>query len=80
MLVTIADPALLAAIKGEIDPRRGGNGVVRLALRMAGGGEAVVVAGRDFLLDAELAERLARIVGEDAVDLSAVQPKLALVG
>jgi DNA polymerase-3 subunit alpha len=48
---------------------------------LAGGGEAVILAGRDFNLDAEVAERIARITGEGSVDLSVQDPpKLALVG
>jgi DNA polymerase-3 subunit alpha len=45
------------------------------------GRKATLLLGRDFLLDADLAARLQRILGEDAVDLSAVEPpRLALVG
>ena len=45
------------------------------------GGEANVVAGRDFALDAELAARIERIAGEGSVDLSVQEPpRLALVG
>ena len=48
---------------------------------MASGGEAIVIAGRDFSLDAELAARIERISGEGSVDLSVQEPpKLALVG
>jgi DNA polymerase-3 subunit alpha len=48
---------------------------------LSGGGEAVVTAGRDFTLDAELAARIERIVGEGNIDLSAQEPpRLALVG
>jgi DNA polymerase-3 subunit alpha len=44
------------------------------------GGEATLLLGRDFLLDADLAVRLTRLVGEGAVDLSALEPpRLALV-
>jgi DNA polymerase-3 subunit alpha len=41
----------------------------------------VIVAGRDFTLDGEVAARIERISGEGSVDLSVQeQPKLALVG
>jgi DNA polymerase-3 subunit alpha len=41
----------------------------------------VVLLGRDYLLDAELAARIERITGEGTVDLSVQEPpKLALVG
>jgi len=65
----------------ELGEARGGNGTVRFALPLSNGGQAVVVAGRDFALDGELAERIARVSGEGTVELSAQEPpKLALVG
>lgn len=81
MVVTVPDPSILAAVGAELSACRGGNGIVRLNLRLRYGGEAAVIAGRDFALDAELAARIERIVGEGNVDLSAQEPpKLALVG
>jgi len=60
---------------------RGGNGSVRLHVALAKGGEATVLAGRDFHLDAELAARIERVAGEGNVNLSVQEPpKLALVG
>jgi DNA polymerase-3 subunit alpha len=48
---------------------------------MLSGGDATIVAGRDFALDGELVARLERITGEGSVDLSAQEPpRLALVG
>jgi DNA polymerase-3 subunit alpha len=42
---------------------------------------ATLLIGRDFALDADLAARLMRFLGEDAVELSAQEPpRLALVG
>ena len=43
---------------------RGANGLVRFIVPLASGGEAIVVVGRDYALDAELAARIERIVGE----------------
>ena len=41
----------------------------------------MILAGRDFTLDSELASRIERLVGEGRVDLSAQEPpRLALVG
>ena len=81
MLVTVANPSALGGIATELSACRGGNGTVRLQMRLADGGEALVLAGRDFALDAELAARIERIVGEGNVDLSTQEPpKLALVG
>ena len=82
MLVRIADPSLVAAVAAELAASRGGGGggTVRLVVTLSGGGEATVLAGRDFSLDAELAVRIERIVGEGRVELSAQEPpKLALV-
>jgi DNA polymerase-3 subunit alpha len=65
----------------ELAAARGGNGTVRLIVPIASSGEAVLLAGRDFALDGELAARLERITAEGSVDLSAQEPpKLALVG
>jgi DNA polymerase III subunit alpha len=58
---------------------RGGNGQLRLKARLPKG-EADLVLGRDFVVDAELAARLERIEGISAVHLSVVEaPRLALV-
>ena len=41
----------------------------------------MIVAGRDYALDGELASRVERITGEGSVDLSVQEPpRLALVG
>ena len=54
---------------------------VHCAAPLAQGGEAIVLAGRDFALDAELAARIDRVVGEGNVELAVQEPpKLALVG
>ncbi|MFP5329291.1 MAG: DNA polymerase III subunit alpha [Alphaproteobacteria bacterium] len=81
MRISIANPRWVDAISAELESHRGGNGVVRLCVPLGGGGEAIVIAGRDFTLDAELAARIERIAGEGTVDLSVQEPpKLALVG
>jgi DNA polymerase-3 subunit alpha len=81
MVVSVNDSALMPQVAAELAQCRGGNGTVRLHLPLVNGGVANVLAGRDFTLDAELAARIERIVGEGAVDLSVQEPpKLALVG
>jgi len=81
MTVRVADAAAAASIAGELANARGSNGLVRFLVPIAAGGEAVVVGGRDYALDAELAARIERIAGEGNVDLSVQEPpKLALVG
>jgi DNA polymerase-3 subunit alpha len=58
---------------------RGGHGELHLRVKLDPG-EALLVLGRDFRLDAELAARLERIDGVVAVRLSvAPQARLALV-
>jgi DNA polymerase-3 subunit alpha len=80
MLVRVADADQIARLSAELACSRGSNGIVRLALPLSGGGEALILAGRDFALDAELSARIERIVGEGGVELSAQEPpKLALV-
>jgi DNA polymerase-3 subunit alpha len=81
MTIRVTDAAVVPAIAKELEQVRGRKGMVRLIVPLGSGGEAVMVAGRDFALCAELADRLERMVGEGAVELSAQEPpKLALVG
>ena len=81
MAITVHDAAILPSIGRELSNSHGGTGLVRLMLTRADGGEAVVLAGRDFILDAELAARIERITGEGTVELAAQEPpRLALVG
>ncbi len=81
MVVTVTEASSLSGISAQLCAVRGGNGTVRLRLRLSEGGEATVLAGRNFTLDAELVARIERTVGEGNVDLSAQEPpKLALVG
>jgi len=81
MTVRLADAAAAASIARELAGARGSNGLVRFIVPIGSGGEAMVVAGRDFALDAELAARIERVTGEGSVDLSVQEPpKLALVG
>jgi DNA polymerase III subunit alpha len=81
MAVKLADAALAGEIAAELSSSRGGNGMVRLVVPLSVGGAATILAGRDFVLDAELAARVERIAGEGSVELSIQEPpKLALVG
>ena len=81
MTVRVPDAALVERVARELADATGGNGLVRMIVPMAGGGEAILIAGRAFALDGELASRIERVVGEGSVDLSAQEPpKLALVG
>jgi len=78
LTVSIPDAGLVPAVAREL--QLGGTGTVRATVPIAGG-EATLLLGREFALDADLAARLARLLGDDAVELSAQEaPKLALVG
>ena len=79
--LTISDASALTAIIPELSRSRGGNGLIRVMLPISAGRDALLILGRDFTLDADLASRLERLLGEGAVMLSAQEgPKLALVG
>jgi DNA polymerase-3 subunit alpha len=81
LAVRLADAALAEPLARELHSARGGNGVVRFVVPISAGREAVLLVGRDFTLDAELAARLERIAGDGSVALSVQEPpKLALVG
>jgi DNA polymerase-3 subunit alpha len=80
MDVRVADAAMAARVGRDLAHAQGSNGLVRFIVALASGGEAIVIAGRDFALDGELAARIERIAGEGSVTLSAQEPpKLALV-
>lgn len=79
--IHVANASQLPAVARELGGAHGGNGVVRAILPVSNEREATLVLGRDFNLDADLAARLTRVVGEGAVELSAQEPpRLALVG
>jgi DNA polymerase-3 subunit alpha len=81
MTVRLPDSSATTHVARELADARGGNGLVRFVVPISSGGEATILAGRDFQLDAELAARVERVVGEGNVDLSVQEPpKLALVG
>jgi DNA polymerase-3 subunit alpha len=80
MEVRLANSDLVPQIARELASARGGSGALRLRVPLADGGEALVIAGRDFILDAEIASRLERVAGEGNVELSVQEARLALVG
>jgi DNA polymerase-3 subunit alpha len=80
MTVRVPDGAIARRVAAELAEARGSNGLVRFVVPIANGGEAVILAGRDFAIDGDLAARIERIAGEDSVDVSAQEPpRLALV-
>ncbi|HEY4071126.1 MAG TPA: DNA polymerase III subunit alpha, partial [Sphingomicrobium sp.] len=80
MTVHASDQAAIQRVVQELAGARGGSGKVVFVVPIARGRNAEVVAGRDFALDAELAARIERIIGEGTTELSAQEPRLALVG
>jgi DNA polymerase-3 subunit alpha len=81
MSVRVPDAATAGRLARELLDTRGGTGTVRFLVLLSSGGEASVLAGRDFVLDGDLAARIERITGEGSVDLSIQEPpRLALVG
>jgi DNA polymerase-3 subunit alpha len=80
MIVHAPDLAAIERAVAEFAAASGGNGKVKFVVPIASGGNAEVIAGRAFVLDAELAARIERITGEGTVELSTQEPRLALVG
>ena len=79
--VRLPDAELAPTLARPLAAARGGNGVVRFVVPISDRREAVLLVGRDFHLDAELASKLERLAGEGCVTLSVLEPpKLALVG
>jgi len=78
--VTVDGADALPALAAALADHRGGNGQLRLRAPVDGGGEADLILGRGFILDAELAARIERVPGVTSVALAvAEQPRLALV-
>jgi DNA polymerase-3 subunit alpha len=76
--VEVDSPEAIRRLGEAVAEARGGNGVLRLKAPI-GGGEADLVLGRDFTLDAELAARIERVEGVTRVHLStAERARLAL--
>ena len=76
--IRVNDPAQVIAIVRELT--KGGTGTVRFRVTLSNHREAHLLAGRDFILDADLAARLERILGPGTVELSAqAPPQLAIV-
>jgi DNA polymerase-3 subunit alpha len=77
--VVVEDQSALRLLAEEVAGAHGGTGQLLLKAKLAMG-EAQLVLGRDFAVDAELAARLERIPGVAAVRLAVAEaPRLALV-
>ncbi|MEO6256324.1 MAG: DNA polymerase III subunit alpha, partial [Sphingomicrobium sp.] len=81
MVVRVAETETVLRLTRALTGAHGGTGAIRFIIPLEAGGQATVLVGRDYLLDAELAASVERITGEGTVDLSVQEPpKLALVG
>jgi DNA polymerase-3 subunit alpha len=69
--VEVEDEAAVRRLAGAVAGEHGGTGLLRLGAKWEKG-VADLVLGRDFLLDAELAERLRRLEGVTAATLSVI--------
>jgi DNA polymerase III subunit alpha len=77
--VEVSNAAAFAALAAILADCRGGRGEVRLSVPVSGN-QAKLLIGRDFLLDAELAERIEALPGVASVALGMSETRLALVG
>jgi len=78
--LVVADTSAMAALAGLLSGARGGRGQVRARVPIERG-EASLVLGRDFLLDAELAARIETLQGIRDVALGPAETgRLALAG
>jgi DNA polymerase-3 subunit alpha len=76
----VADAAAFAALAALLADHRGARGEIRARVPLSEGGEAQLLLGRDFLLDAELAGRLEALHGIGAVHFKQVETRLQAVG
>jgi DNA polymerase-3 subunit alpha len=77
--VEVDGPDALPLLAAALVDHRGGNGQLRLRAKVEGG-EADLILGRDFILDAEIAARIERLPGVSSVRLAVAEaPRLALV-
>jgi DNA polymerase-3 subunit alpha len=79
--IEIEDATAIAAIGSLLSEARGARGEARLTAPLPMGGSATILLGRDFLLDPELADRIAALPGVRSAQVAiASQQRLALVG
>lgn len=77
--IAVAEPAALPALARLLEHHRGARGEV-LVRATVPGGEALLLLGRDFLLDGELVDRIEDLPGVREVTLRQSETRLALVG
>ncbi len=81
MEIAVDDPRAIGELGALLAEARGARGEVYLKAALPDGGEALLLLGRDFLLDGELATRIETMQGIAEVALKTAETKrLALVG
>jgi DNA polymerase-3 subunit alpha len=81
MDIEVDDVVAIAGIGALLSEARGARGEARLIAQLPNGDTATVLLGRDFLLDPELADRIATLPGVRSAQVAiATQRTLALVG
>jgi len=79
--IAIDDVVAIPALGALLSEARGARGEARLTMALVDGGTATVLLGRDFLLDAELTDRIALLPGVVSAQIAIAPPqRLALVG
>ncbi|HLZ78475.1 MAG TPA: DNA polymerase III subunit alpha [Sphingomonas sp.] len=79
--VTLDAPEGAAALAALLADARGGRGELHIFARLPEGGHAHLLAGRDFLVDAEMVAQMEKLPGVAAARLGSIEaPRLALVG
>ncbi len=78
MTIRVADAAAVTAVCAELADAKGARGEVRVIAAVEGG-EAIVLLGRDFALEGELAARIEALQGVETVELRTAETRLALV-
>jgi DNA polymerase-3 subunit alpha len=81
LTLDVLEPDAIGLLRRELTTGSDGRGEVRVHLRTGGEREPLMVIGRNFQLDGDLAERLASIDGLANVQLTTQQraPNLRLV-
>ncbi|WP_277979404.1 DNA polymerase III subunit alpha [Sphingomonas phyllosphaerae] len=78
--VHVSDAAAVAGLVALIGDLRGARGKVTLKVPLVGDEQATVILGRDFALDAELAERIEHLPGVTKVEFDIEETRLKSVG
>ena len=76
----VGDPRVLPRLAAVLDGRTGGRGEVRVHTPLSNGDIAIVLLGRQFRLDAELAALVENMQDVGKVELTTVERRLAAVG